>query len=558
MEMTQNCHASACFRLDPSERNVLKIHMFYIEGLYLGSGRKISFMDGALGTKKMKKLCYSLILSLSIANSGIFTSGSCSQLADGDEKVVHLLNRMTFGARPGDIARVKQMGQQAFINEQLSPSSLKESAEVADMEAANPASHKTPIQLINAYKNFKKNQKEQQAIKKAQGDTGEELKKLENPFKEMDQQFIATKLARDTESPRQLQEVMTEFWFNHFNVCITKGLDRVLVGPYEQQAIRPFALGKFRDLLGATCQHPAMLFYLDNWQNTAPQSRGAQGKFNGLNENYARELMELHTLGVNGGYTQKDVTELARVLTGLGIAGPRQARRLQPIGPFGAYFDQNRHDFSTKVILGTTISGSGEQEIEQALDMLARHPSTAHHISYQLAQYFVSDEPPVSLVNKLSACFTRTDGDITAVLRELFSSSEFWDKHYLNAKYKTPLRYAVSALRASDAHPTNYKPIVQFLRLQGEPVYAHLTPDGYKNTEDAWLSPDSLVSRINFATALSSAKMPAVLPEAPEYTQLSATISNGQFSKRTKATLAKAPMALKSAVLLGSPDFMHY
>ncbi len=503
----------------------------------------------------MKKLCYLLILSISIANFGMIKPGACSPMGDQDEKAVHLLNRITFGPRPGDIDRVQEMGLQAFLNEQLSPASIQESPAVTEMEEGNATAQKTPIQLINAYKNFKKNQQE---AKRAQAQGDEEVKKLENPFKEMNQQFLATKLTRDVESPRQLQEVMTEFWFNHFNVCITKGLDRVLVGPYEEQAIRPFALGKFRDLLGATCHHPAMLFYLDNWQNTAPQSRGARGKFNGLNENYARELMELHTLGVNGGYSQKDVTELARVLTGLGIAGGRQARRLEPIGPFGAYFDQNRHDFGTKVILGTSVPGAGEREIEYALDLLARHPSTAHHIGYQLAQYFVSDDPPASLVNKLATCFTRTDGDITAVLRELFNSSEFWDKHYVNAKYKTPLRYAVSALRASDAHPTDYKPVVQFLRLQGEPLYAHLTPDGYKNTKDAWLSPDALVNRINFATALTSAKLPAVLPDAPGYKQLSDTISNGEFSKHTTATVAKAPAALKSAVLLGSPEFMYY
>jgi uncharacterized protein (DUF1800 family) len=505
----------------------------------------------------VKRLFYLIVLSICVSNLSLISAGNCAPGGDDDEKVVHLLNRVTFGAKPGDIDRVKAMGVQAFINEQLNPSTLKESTAVSDMEESNPASEKTPIQLVNAYRNFKKNQEE---AKRAQAQNGgdAEVKKLDNPFKEMNQKFIATKLTRDVESPRQLQEVMTEFWFNHFNVCITKGLDRVLVQPYEEQAIRPFALGKFRDLLGATCQHPAMLFYLDNWQNTAPDSRGARGKFNGLNENYARELMELHSLGVNGGYTQKDVTELARILTGLGIAGSREARRLEPVGPFGAYFDQNRHDFGSKVLLGKTISGSGENEIEEALDLLAKHPSTAHHISYQLAEYFVSDDPPASLVDKLAARFTRTDGDIKAVMRELFNSPEFWDKRYMNAKYKSPLRYAVSALRASDAHPTDYKPIVQFLRLQGEPLYAHLTPDGYKDTKDAWLSPDALLNRINFATALTAGKLPVLLPDAPDYQDLSATISSCTLSKHTSATVAKAPEQLKAALLLGSPEFMHF
>jgi uncharacterized protein (DUF1800 family) len=374
----------------------------------------------------------------------------------------------------------------------------------------------------------------------------------------MNDEYTTKRLTRDVESPRQLEQVMTEFWFNHFNVCITKGLDHVLVGPYEDQAIRPYALGKFRDLLGATCHHPAMLFYLDNWQNTAPQSGGSKGRFKGLNENYARELMELHTLGVDGGYAQKDVIELAKILTGLGIAGPAQRQQLEPVGPYGAYFASNRHDFSEKDFLGRRVSGKGEQEIEDALDTLARHPSTAHHISYQLAQYFVCDEPPTTLVDKMAARFKASDGDIKAVLRELFNSNEFWDPKYQSAKYKTPLRYAVSILRATDAHPQKFDVLAQFMRLQGEPLYGCLTPDGYKNTKEAWLNPDGFLNRLNFATVVGSGNVRSLLSTAPEYRQLGATISGSKFSAKTVAVVAKAPDPLKSAVVLGSPEFMHY
>lgn len=484
-----------------------------------------------------------------------------------NENVIHALNRLTFGPTPGEIDRVKAMGLQAFVEEQLNPGSIPESPAVLSIKSPNQNARTE--ELIQQFRSFQ--QARQQAKKSAAAnakvneDSAAEDKqknpaaaKLADYFRKLNQTYTAEKLTKDVESPRQLEQVMTEFWFNHFNVCITKGLDRVLVGPYENQAIRPYALGKFRDLLGSTSHHPAMLFYLDNWENTAPKSEGSRGRFKGLNENYARELMELHTLGVDGGYSQKDVVELARILTGLTIAGRQQGRQLEPVGTMGAYFAPNRHDFGDKVLMGRRIAGKGEGEIEEALDMLARHPSTAHHISYQLAQYFLADQPPASLVDKMAARFTSSDGDIKAVLRELFYSSEFWDPQYRSAKYKTPLRYAVSTLRATDAHPQNYDIISQFLKTQGEPLYGCLTPDGYKNTKDAWLNPDNFLNRLNFATAVGSGNMRAVLPQAPEYRQLGATISGSKFSAKTVAVVAKAPAPLKSAVVLGSPEFMRY
>jgi uncharacterized protein (DUF1800 family) len=482
-------------------------------------------------------------------------------------QAVHLLNRVTFGPTAGDIDRVKAMGLQTFIEEQLNPRSLPESPVVQNLEANSTTNRKSNEELIGEFRSLQ--QRIQQA-KKADGDganagNNENLKQMVGRYKELRQQDIATKLGRCIESPRQLQEVMTEFWFNHFNVFLNKGLDTILVDSYENQAIRPNALGNFRDLVEATCHHPAMLFYLDNWENTAPDSPGSKGRFKGLNENYARELMELHTLGVDGGYTQKDVTELARVLTGLSIAQPQQLQQarlgrvqLQPVGNYGAYFYPQRHDFGQKVVLGRRINGSGENEIEECIDMLVRNPATAHHISYQLAQYFVCDNPPDTLVNRLSARFTQSNGDIKTVLRELFYSKEFWDPKYENAKYKTPLRYVVSTLRASGTHLQNYGPVDQFLRLQGEPLYGCVTPDGYKNTKEAWLNPDGLIRRINFATAVAAGKLPGASEQPPEYRQLGATISGSKFSTHTVAVVAKAPDAMKSAVVLGSPEFMHY
>lgn len=513
-------------------------------------------------------IAYSAILAVSCA--GTMT---LAQPASDDEKVLHVINRLTFGPAPGDIQRVKAIGIRAFIDQQLNPSSIPESPAVNAVIASATSQKESIPELLRQVKTLRQEKKENKNAQnaaaqsaRASGEdtanvaTAKKFNELGKFFKGMNDEFVTRRLTRDVESPRQLEQVMTEFWFNHFNVCITKGLDRVLVGPYEDQAIRPYAMGKFRDLLGATCHHPAMLFYLDNWQNTAP-GQGPRGKSTGLNENYARELMELHTLGVDGGYTQKDVTELARVLTGLGMKniGMMAARQnLEPVGSFGAYFAPGRHDFGEKVVLGRRFTGKGEQEIEDALDMLARHPSTAHHISYQLAQYFVADNPPATLVNKLSAKFTTSDGDIKAVLRELFNSNEFWDPKYQSAKYKTPLRYAVSVARATDSHPGNYNLLAQFMRLQGEPLYGCLTPDGYKNTKEAWLNPDSLLNRLNFATVVGSGNARGLTNGAPEYRQLGATISGSKFSPKTVAVVAKAPEQMKSAVVLGSPEFMHY
>jgi len=489
----------------------------------------------------------------SVKKSAIKTNAAIS-----DEEMCYLLNRLTFGVSPGDLETVKAIGINAFVNRQLNPQSIPESKTITDFIGADEALSMSPVALFIHYGPPAVKAAMQRSDSNNPEDKKEAQKAVHQIAHKIFQDNARLRIMRALYSPRQLQEVMTDFWFNHFNISADKGLDRIWVGNYEATAIRPYTMGKFRDLLGATCHHAAMLFYLDNWQNSAAKTNKGSGKFSGLNENYARELMELHTLGVDGGYTQADVIQLAKILTGLGL--PPQGRRALAAGidtTMGSYFDARRHDFSDKVLLGQTIKGSGENEIEQALDILAGNPATARHISYQLAQYFVADQPPASLVRKLTARYMQSGGDIKAMLADLFTSNEFWDPQYRQAKFKNPFRYTVSVLRAASAQPENYDPILGFLRQQGMPMYGCLTPDGYKNTEAAWLNPDTLLKRIGFATTIASGRMKQLCPQPPDYNQVD-TIFSGNLSVGTQHVISKAPDKLKLALLLGSPDFMHY
>jgi uncharacterized protein (DUF1800 family) len=319
--------------------------------------------------------------------------------APADPKVLHLLNRLSLGVRPGDVQKVEAIGVEAYIQQQLAPEQIPEPQSLGDRLSQLASLKLSPGELAQQ---FRQQQQERKQFKGQPSQPSQPSQiQLAPPAQQrlrqtVAQQAAAARLLRATQSDRQLQEVMVDFWYNHFNVFAGKGLDRVLIGSYEAAAIRPHTLGRFRDLLGATAKHPAMLFYLDNWQNTAPNSPGARGRFTGLNENYARELMELHTLGVEGGYSQQDVIALAKILTGWGL------QRGKSGNSSGFYFDPQRHDASDKVFLGQTIQGGGMEEGEKALDILARQPATAKHISYKLAQYFVADRPPQSLVDRLS------------------------------------------------------------------------------------------------------------------------------------------------------------
>jgi uncharacterized protein (DUF1800 family) len=498
-------------------------------------------------------------LSRAVATAARGGAAPGSAQAASNDQIVHVLNRLSFGPRPGDIERVQAMGVWRYIDEQLNPAQIADPFDSMS-NGAIEASRRNPIDVLADYNQIRARDQKGNTNFANMVMRGPRIKSETSEFyHHLDKQYVTAKLQRAIDSPRQLQEVMTEFWYQHFNVCINKDIDRVWVGPYEEQAIRPYALGRFRDLLGATCHHPAMLYYLDNWQNTAPLSKGAKGNQKGLNENYARELMELHTLGVDGGYTQKDVIELARILTGLGYtqnpAAPA-SKDLQRIGQYGATFDASRHDFGEKTLLGRHFVGSGEAEVEQALDMLAQEPATARHVCFKMAQYFVADTPPPALVEKMAQTFHSSQGNIKDVVNVMVHSPEFWANQ--NNKYKTPFRFVVSSVRAIGMEPQNYDPLIDMLKQQGQPTYAYLTPDGYKNTKEAWLSPDSLLKRINFATIIGTGTLPGNQYAPPEYRRLGATIAGSRFSPTTIITIAAQPEELRSPLLLGSPEFMHY
>ncbi|MFI5103489.1 MAG: DUF1800 family protein [Terriglobales bacterium] len=330
----------------------------------------------------------------------------------------------------------------------------------------------------------------------------ETIEAIVNPQLVVGGELSQGKLLRAIYSERQLDEVMTDFWYNHFNVFIGKGPDRYMITAYERDVIRPHALGKFKDLLVATAQSPAMLFYLDNWQSVgpnAPQARARKGT-RGLNENYGRELLELHTLGVDGGYTQQDVTELAKVLTGWSIEKPQQGG--------GFKFNERAHEPGNKYVLGRRISEGGEKEGMEMLDVLAHHPATAKFISRKLAMRFVSDNPPQALVDRMAETFLKKDGDIKEVLRTMFKSPEFWATDAYRAKVKTPLEFVASAARASGADVQNALPMVQFLNRMGMQLYGMQPPTGYSMKGDAWVNSSALLNRMNFALALGTGKLP--------------------------------------------------
>lgn len=532
-----------------------------------------------------------------------------------DEKVVHLLNRIGFGPRRGEVERIKEIGIAAYIEQQFHPEGILDTGMEARLAGLDTL-QMTTTQLLAAYPppqllrgierrlsaqmgmdpeatgslfpELQRRRDRQAGNQQPPGQMGDaDMSPAERRRRRQDRmqramnsparivlELSQAKLIRAIYSERQLQEVMTDFWFNHFNVFIGKNADRWLTTSYEYEAIRPHALGNFRDLLGATARHPAMLFYLDNWQSTDPnaninqrqlrqhyyvalrqqgrypgdlmlevlrrrgvdtaqaermierqmrrfeaasdgrmgrrrsgrqrrQSQQRQQRPRGLNENYARELLELHTLGVEGGYTQEDVVEVARCFTGWTML-PLQ------LGPEFLYIN-DMHDKGTKVVLDHTIRNAGQRDAEQVLDILARQPSTARFISTKLARWFVNDEPPDSLVDKMADTFRETDGDIRALLRTLLSSEEFWAPEAVGAKVKTPFEFVASAARATNAELGQRPPgLVMALRELGQPLYAAQPPTGYKETADAWVSTGGLLARMKVALGLAVNRLPGV------------------------------------------------
>jgi len=390
---------------------------------------------------------------------------------------------------------------------------------------------------------------------------------LTQPQQLVTTELIENKLFRALYSHDQLEEVLVDFWLNHFNVFTGKGAVRMLLTSYERDAIRPHVLGRFRDMLLATARHPAMLFYLDNWQSQAPPENGSpapgRGGFRrpGLNENYGRELMELHTLGVDGGYTQADVINVARSFTGWTIVEPNRVGEFQ--------FNQAMHDQKEKVVLGQTIpAGGGENDGLMVIDILARHPSTARFISRKLAQRFVADNPPKSLVDRMAETFRKSDGDLRAVMETMLRSREFLSEGAWRAKLKSPLELVVSSLRALNADVTDSTALAQRIAELGQPLYGKQEPTGYPNTGETWASSVGLLGRMNFATALTSGQISGVKVDnavlaAGSPGSKPEKLKGVGFSAETMATIEKgsngtppAPQTL-AALLIASPDFQR-
>ena len=441
----------------------------------------------------------------------------------------------------------------------------------------------------------------------------ETLLAMSAPLIIVGQELAEAKLMRAIYSDRQLEEVMTDFWFNHFNVFIGKGADRFLVTGYERDVIRPHVLGKFEDLLVATARSPAMLFYLDNWMSVGPNSLAANGvpsrpmrpygpyrrrypsrfprpgrnpnargkRNSGLNENYGRELMELHTLSVNGGYSQRDVTEVAKVFTGWTIDKPEEGG--------GFRFDPRMHEPGAKFVLGHKIKDKGEGEGRDVLHLLATSPQTAHFISLQLAQRFVADDPPDALVDRMAKTFLKKKGDIREVLSTLFHSPEFWADGAYRAKVKTPLEFVASAVRATGVDVTDAMQLTRQLNNMGMALYGMQPPTGYSMKAETWVNASALLGRMNFAVALTSGKVRGVKldsiqlmrngPPPTDSIQALAALENallaGEVSKQTHDSIAArledpkisqrkvgAPvrpddMSTISGLLLGSPEFQR-
>jgi uncharacterized protein (DUF1800 family) len=574
------------------------------------------------------------------------------------QRVIHLLDRITFGARPGEVERINQIGWQKYLEEQMQPEKISDVivtqklGSLATLKMSDEQIAKTYDPPQEVIKQLRDRFQPQNTVQENVGETvanGE--MKAEKPKTVSDADFMsdpkrrreyakalmdlgyrprqevvnelqASKLIRAVSSERQMQEVLTDFWFNHFNVFASKGADRYLITNYENQVVRPNVFGKFEDLLLATAKSPAMLFYLDNWLSTAPDAKmpdfqrlrqmrqermnnptnnpkremrqlerlqqrqmtdpkmaeqmtqqQAQGKRRrGINENYAREIMELHTLGVDGGYTQKDVQEVARCLTGWTMRQPRTGG--------GFYYAPAMHDDGEKVVLGQKISsGGGEQDGVKVIKLLAHHPATAKFISTKLARKFVSDNPPASLIEKMSQTFLKKDGDLREVYKTMLTSNEFWAAESYRAKIKTPFEMTVSAARALGAETNGSPQFHKWIQQMGEGLFLAQPPTGYADTAETWVNTGALLERMNFALALSGNKIFGTNVNFPEELKAAKpnqvadyfikTILHGNLSPQTRSTLdktladaqiannGKTDVAKIAGLILGSPEFQR-
>jgi uncharacterized protein (DUF1800 family) len=526
-----------------------------MEGRVFGPGRNAGFenpalhcvqrnnkmtRDSSLRTSALCLLPFAFVVALSAQQR----ASSVPARPDA-ATIAHVLNRIGYGPRAGDMARVQRIGLAAYIDQQLAPERIADDALDLRLTAlatvglsASEVAQKYFMPAQTAQQQGRDFRTEQMTM---QGEAAyvkpppppEQVRMAQQQQQSVLGDLTQQRILRAAMSEKQLEEVLVDFWFNHFNVFVGKGQpEQIYLAEYERDVIRAHVLGSFRELLGATAHSPAMLFYLDNFQSVDPhaperalaeqaaalemqpnttevqrlqmQLRIAQQREQmlrqqprGLNENYGRELMELHTLGVDGGYTQQDVINVARAFTGWTIDRPQQGG--------GFKFDDRVHDTTEKTILGVVFpAGHGEEEGERVLDLLANHPSTAHHIAYQLAQRFVADEPPKALVDRAAKKFLETKGDLREVTRLIITSPEFFAPAAVNAKVKTPFDFVISAVRASGAAIENAQPLVQGLRTLGMPLYGCVPPTGYSDARGEWLNTGALLARMNMALQLAA------------------------------------------------------
>jgi uncharacterized protein (DUF1800 family) len=517
------------------------------------------------------------------------------------EAILHALNKLGFGPRPGQVEQIEKTGLENWIQAQLHPENISDP--VVDARLAQfPALSLSAAQLLDQYPpqdvaakrlsmKIEEYQKHLQDLAKKPGG----MNSL--PFKDQNEivnEVMDGKIIRAIYSERQLSEQLADFWFNHFNIFVYKDLDRWYSIPYERDAIRPHVLGKFRDLLEATAKSPAMLFYLDNASSADPHAferlkqhparpRAGEklpqlGGRRGRNENYGRELMELHTLGVDGGYKQEDVIEVARAFTGWTIESPRENPAF--------YFDERIHDIDPKRVLGKKIKGGGIKDGEEVLDLLVKNKNTAHHISLLLAQHFVSDDPPSALVAHMAKTFEKSKGDIRAVMTAMIYSPEFWSRATFRAKVKTPFELVASTARALGADVDQPMQLAPWVTRIGEPLYQCLPPTGYSDKAATWVSTGALLNRMNFAVALTSNKVRGVQADITSLVgtdvltnpqlaleRVETEFIAGQISDSTRVTLEQqmqeprilgaklddpvkqVNIALITGLVLGSPEF---
>jgi uncharacterized protein (DUF1800 family) len=601
-----------------------------------------------MNLKDMKKLvALTLLMTIFPTQSLVFGQKKTKpQNLTEEQRVIHVLNRLGFGARPGDVEKVKALGVENYINQQLNPEKISDTVAenrvreltVLNMTTAElyqkfpqpgqllrqlQARGMLPADLAEARENRVKGGANARPAEMPQNGSmpAQEMSPnnnqpappagnpLENAqYRRVLQEYYrenglqqpqrimaelhASRILRAVYSERQLHEVMVDFWTNHFNVFAGKGADRWLLPAYDRDTIRPHAMGKFSELLQATAQSPAMLFYLDNFQSVSPDANNRRGAMRrlqeqqqpqrqrrGINENYARELMELHTLGVDGGYTQKDVQEVARAFTGWTIFQPRGgAAAVNAMVGEGArrnagtfFFNSRVHDDGEKTVLGHKISaGGGIKDGLTVLDILAHHPATAKFIATKLVRYFVADNPPPALVDRVAAVFKKSDGDIRETLKAIFLSKEFNSTEAYRVKIKRPFELVISAIRSLGAETNGGPGTHQWLARMGEPLYGYQTPNGYSDTADSWVNTGGLLERMNFGLALAGNRIPGTkvslsklgADQSKMMDEYLKVLLAGDISASTRETMLKQlapsdPVTKVVGLILGTPEFQR-